>query len=446
MPEVTLVIKKCIERHPVLSTVVQDGETERPQLARVPKMDLADHMVVLPAYDEEDYQAKILQTILERRHNEPFVKGNLRPQWRVYVGVLRSASASSARSHVAFACSHALADGISGRIFHKTFLQALQHVASPKTHPETILEPPTANQLPLPLDRSATLPISWSFLLRPLLGEYLPPALAKLLGFSSENTEDMWCGASKRPDIGSSASLLTTAAHVILVSNPVLQRVVETCRTHQARITGLLNHLIASALGRALRARGHQYTRFIAQTPIDLRRAAAIDKDCMGNYTSAYTETIEVNPGQIEGSVGMTSEDWDAVRCSTKCLSDASSTLADQPVALLRYLNDFRGWTLKNARKPANKSFSVSNLGVFAKTTESDVTGKQDWSIEAMAFSQPADATGAPLNVNVASAEKGALVMSVTWWPGMLGVEKERAFVEEVFAVVVRQLEAISRG
>ena len=87
-------------------------------------------------------------------------------------------------------------------------------------------------------------------------------------------------------------------------------------------------------------------------------------------------------------------------------------------------------------------SFEISNLGVFDAGQQGDGKGYQ---IDDMIFSQSANTTGPPFSVNVASAKDGALMISVTWWPGMLGVDDEEIFIGEVCEDVGREMEEIAR-
>lgn len=86
----------------------------------------------------------------------------------------------------------------------------------------------------------------------------------------------------------------------------------------------------------------------------------------------------------------------------------------------------------------------MSNLGLFNATATENTSDKQRWSVEAVVFSQSADGVGPPLNVNVASAQGGPLALVLTWWAGMLGIEDEEMFVEEVCQHILDQLRMIA--
>lgn len=418
----------------MLATIIQNSETESPQLARRPTINLANHVRQLEAVESG---TSIIQNLLEQIHNEAFTDYEQRPQWKVYIVPILAPNAATktTRFHLAFASSHALVDGSSGLYFHTSFLEALNHMSSLSYGDESLLDTSTGVEVLAPVEQDGKLTISWSFLLKPLLSEFLPPWLSGYLGLGSEasSTESpIWCGSQKRPDRSTQGQLIQTASEVFSVPSNILRSTLAVCKSHNARLTGLLNHLVARSLARALRSRDQKYSRFAVDTAIDLRKCIPEAQARMGSYASGSPETLTIS--DINSPV-----DWTAISNSTQTLQQASSTLADQPLGLLRYLSKIRDWVNKKAETPAGGSFGTSNVGTFSGQRQSDSA----WSIDEMVFSQSADATGLPLNVNVASAKGGSLNVVLTWWPGMLGVQDERQLVREICRHLERQLNEI---
>jgi len=88
-------------------------------------------------------------------------------------------------------------------------------------------------------------------------------------------------------------------------------------------------------------------------------------------------------------------------------------------------------------------------VGVFDSSVlssgDAETTGRSaQWAVTDVVFSQSASALGPPVSVNVASTKQSPLTMTVTWWPGMLGLDDEGSFVDEVCSDVARQLESIT--
>lgn len=420
-------LEQCVHQHPALSAVVRDAETERPRLVTEGLQDLEDHLRFL---DATHGHAETQQQLLEQIHNEPFSEYERRPQWKLYV------SDAVEGYYIAFACSHALTDGRSLIVFHRTLRTALNQLEEQRGDTSEGLIRTSDSKLLAPLEDAADLPISWSFLLAPLLKEYLPGWLARPLGLAepsptgSQTQDQPYKGAASRPQREDPRKLIPTAVHHVALPPSTFTRLLATCKEHHARLTGCLNHCIAKSLSEALLIRKvPNATSFKVDTSIDLRRCIPDYADSIANLASTTAETLSAEQNDM---------DWQAVQRTSRRHAEASSTLADQPVGLLRYLTKFREWTTKNAAQPASSSFEMSNVGTF------DGRSGGAWTVSDMVFSQSANGVGPPLNFNVASAKNGALNVVVTWWPGMLGVDGERAFVEEVCEGLLRRMEVVS--
>ena len=437
-------LKQCIIEHPVLCTVIQNAETERPELARSVSIDLNEHLRTLDPVPTGRDDGEAIQRLLEQAHNEPFLDRHLHPPWRLYILPLSSAATSKFRA--AFSYSHAIADGKSGLLFHMSFSRALENMQNLSFDGTRTWEIPVlAKGLHPPLELAATLPISWSFLLRPLMKEFLPSIVTRALGVTTNDSGDRWCGALMRPERPAPLQLLRTAARLRSISHKVVRGVLAVCRKHNVRLTGLLELLTARALALLLSARGQQYHSYEVETAMDLRRCIPTATDSMTNFVSAVTDTITL-PSNAPALGGLTDEDWITARRLTEHQAQASNTLADQPVTLLKYLTNIREWVQKKATQPSDLSFSVSNISIFdSRCTQQWDSSQSTWHVEDMVFSQSADATGAPFNLNVVSTKEGSLMIVLSWWPGMLGVDDEDNFVEEVCSSVVEQMSAIAQ-
>ncbi|PPJ58313.1 hypothetical protein CBER1_04502 [Cercospora berteroae] len=424
-------LKRCIIQHPALSTTIRYQPTEKFELVRPAKVDISQHLQIV---DDIGQGNAFLQNILDRLHNDPIVEDDSIPQWKAVVVRLETGF------HLAFSCSHGLADGRSGQAFHATFLETLQNLSSydQDIDEDTIL--PTTKQWnpPPPMERLGNLTISWKFLLGPLANEYFPKAVTRFLGLAEEKVEDLWLGAKEKPALPEEGELLATGVRVASVPADVLELVLVSARMHDAKLTGLVSFLIARALARSLQKRGQAYSSFLAPLPIDLRRALGKGQGQIANYVSNIVEMISIPSTRISDQ-DLSDSEWLQVRNTTARLLTASGTLADQPVGLLKYLMNFREYTLKKAKAPATESFEVSNVGLFDGTGAAEDASPQ-WRVDQMLFSQSANAGGPPLNFNLASAKGGDLTITATWWRQMLGVRDEDAFVQEVCDALVEDM------
>lgn len=433
------VLKRCIDQHPVLSTVILAAESKKPQLARAHIMDLDKHLRYSKLSDEHEHSISSLHDRLLEVHNEPPTEYESIPQWRVWVFPIRQNSSSKTTLQVTFACSHSLADGMSLYVFHQSFLRALSEMPKVGTSTSAIYEVKSESELLPALEHVTKMPISWSLLIPRFFAEYSPPFLAKILGLNEEDGEDVWCGAGKRPDAPAQGELLTTALEILLVPNSTLQRVLKVCRANDGRLTALLDHLTTRALGEALKKRDKSYATFGIEISINLRKVIPQGENQIANYPSAIEQKhdISANP---DPAAQLSSADWDTIRRNTAQLAKISNTLKDQPIALLKYVTDFRQLVQKRVSNPTNTAFGMSNLGVFVDNRASE----QGWRMTEVVFSQSADGTSAICNINVANVQDGPLAITLTWWPGMLGVDDEESFAQDVLKAIESQLERLS--
>ncbi|KAK3675124.1 Alcohol acetyltransferase [Recurvomyces mirabilis] len=430
----------------MLTTIVVNAESERPRLASVSEIDMRNHLLVLDDLRAaSDYETAV-QALLHKAQNDKLDFTSY-PAWRLYAQSLPSGSAGHLTFMAAFSYSHVLADGTSGLIFHRTLLDTLQRRDRTSFDDDATFKTPTyARPLAPALNRAADFPISSSFLIPPFVNEFFPRWLVRRLGMDFEDKE-VWIGAAARPPLPAAGELLPTSLLFKQVPQSDIQRVLVVCRKFRVRLTGLLAVLIAQSLRKALQARGQEYMKFNAMLPIDLRRCMPGHGDVMANYPSGIEEKIVINEASTEA---MNEDDWAIARRITEKLASKSATRKDQLMSLLKYISNFREWIIKEATKPSDKSFELSNIGVFDPTmTERSAAPKQDdsamssWQVQDVVFSQSALATGATLHVNVGSAMNGPLSITMTWWPGMLGVQDEEVFVGEVLGDVVLRLESI---
>lgn len=422
--------------------VIRDAESEQPRLEEIPQMHLDKHLRFLAT--ETGHDEHTIERLLEEIHNEPLSNRHLLPQWRLYVlpiGPKPNREATEYR--IAFAASHALTDGMSGFIFHSTFLEALQSSCQLPTDTASIYETTSScEKLPMSLDLAVPLPISTPYLLRMAANEVLSKRIVKWLGLGSSAKTDVWLGAPSRPERPENRELLQTAVRIAFVSKQIVQKALHACRRHDARLTGLINRLVGYALADSLASRQLTYSTFGVQTAIDLRRCIPDSGIQMANYFSTVAEVVEVDTNHGE-ALTFSDNDWEAVRRSTEQLKEKSSSLVDQSVALLKYVGNIQEWTFKRGKNPPADSWTTSNLGVFHNRANNGEINDAYWNVKDIALSQTGNGVGEPLSINVATVEVGPLSLVICWEPTTLGVHDEKAFVEEICTFLVRGLEVI---
>jgi hypothetical protein len=424
-------LKCCIDEHPYMSVVVEGAETDKSFFRRVPTIDLDKHIAILDRYSGDDDLSRI-EELLATNLDVPFPNGI--PPWRILILPLQ-------RGHlVAFCYSHTIGDGLTGRAFHRTLLETLQHSSNTAGFAPHIVETPDRT-LPGPFDTAERLPISWNFLLSPILSLVLPKFLATYAGLrTSGSTIDggTWTG-SEIPQAGS-INYFHSKVKLREICAPIFENILRTVKAHDARLTGVFEEAIVRAMSQVLPDRN--ITNFVSQTAINMRKSIGVPDDEGGEFASGcYIIHPRRNPTET-----FSEEHWEASRSSSHKLAESASTLQDQTIGLLRYLPSIRKWTMSKLGQRRDCSFEVSNIGAFEPRDQVSFSGLGA-RITRMVFAQPGQIISAPMAFNLVSVKGGSLVYTVSWQSGALddvGVEEE-VFIDKICALIEHDLEALSR-
>ena len=442
---ITKALTHCIKNHPVLSAVIVNGDTEKPSFDLLETLDLSHHI------DTRDFGSDLpegerIEQLLSVVSDEQFSLVDEHPPWKVVLASLPTQDGFTTRLLVLFAYYHSHGDGKSGLAFHRAFLQGLQDGATSDQANEL-----SSRRLLPPMEEAGKLSLSWSYLLSPLLGVYLPSFLATMLGFRASavaQENGIWCGK----DLSFDAENFRTGLAVLTIDHTTMQNALQRCKARQTSFTGLLNQLIARSLHAELGPE-HAAKAFASQIVIDLRRLfqGAFSDESMMNCVSAYNETISSASIVDEDWTSPTSDVWTAARNTTAELAKCAGSLHNQPIGLLQYLKEFRPWTLGQIGKKREGSYEISNLVVFdpaVRPAEGSKASAEAIQIERTIFAQPANAAGACLNFNLVTTKNGPLVMTVTWQQGVLDLgdeAQEARFVRKVCSRIetnIRELAA----
>ncbi|KAL2064998.1 hypothetical protein VTL71DRAFT_4138 [Oculimacula yallundae] len=411
-------LRRCVDTHPRLSSLIAAYNTDSPYYLFCPRMDLSQHVEILNlevSDANEDTEAKsvmkYLPDILDKRLPTSI------PSWKIVVLTF-----SDTRCFIAFTYSHALGDGLSGCAFHRTFLEALQEQRQEKDT-DCI---PKRRQLSPAFDTPENLPISWAYLLSPLLGQYLPKWLSSLFGIKhelNEVTPSTWTGTP----IFYNPATLRTGVELIAIDRDTVEDTLKLCRMNGSKLTGLLHQLFLDALSASL-PEPHTFDRFGGGTAMNMRPTVGVSNDEMGNFASG---DFQIYPLQEKASDSDGVFSWELVKTITDRLALRAKERQDQPLGLLRYLLSVRAWTTSKIGAKREDSYAISNLMSFQPL------GKVDkCAIKEMIFCRPTDvAGGAALSVNVVSVRDGPMNITVSWQANGLEVgtyEDEVAFVGTV--------------
>ncbi|KAH8884210.1 hypothetical protein GQ53DRAFT_880718 [Thozetella sp. PMI_491] len=412
-------LRRCIEEHPFMGVVVGDKHTDKAFYERVPTINLRDHIFLEPARDENDLVR--IENFLGSNLETPFPPGI--PPWRIIVVPLQRGC------FVVWSYSHTLGDGLSAAAFHRTFLAACRNL-SESSHPASAVVQTPQHKLGEQFDTRKRFPISWSYLLSPLIALFLPNFLASLLGlrasYTSTNTKT-WTGAPVYFEPG-----LRSKVRLQEIEAPLLAKAVQASRKHEARLTGVFHQMIVRALSRAVP--DAEITNFVSGTSVNMRKSTGFSMDEMGEFvTGCDIKYTRADPTRRFGA-----ENWEAARTSTLHLATAAATLQDQPIGLLRYLPSIRKWLDSKHGQQRDSSFEISNIGVI----EGRSAGEKQVELVDMIFAQPGHITTTAMTFNLTSVKGGSLFYTVTWRTGSLGISgDEEKFVDGICESIRQDLE-----
>ncbi|KAL4903564.1 hypothetical protein BDW74DRAFT_179561 [Aspergillus multicolor] len=429
-------LRHCIQEHPFLSVVVKDKHTEKPFFQKVSALDLSNHISIIREKNitlgpENESIERFLQPVLDRPWPADI------PPWRIVVLPLPPQDERAKRVLVAFSFSHTLGDGMVGHTFHRTFLDAWQSASSDESENASLIVPPSKLDLPLPFDTPSRLPISWAYLLSPLLAVYLPKWIGSLLGLRAAVTTvdaGTWTGSDMFFDPSNHESSRT---RLLEIDAPTVENALIVSRAHGTKLTGLLHQMIVRALSKALPDK--TITNFVSGTAVDMRRSIGLPGLSWGLYVTGHYDvhprprphpsTSEKEPASASA---LSDEMWTSAAAITRDLASCATRLHDQAIGLLRYVPSIRAWTAGKVGQQRDCSYEVSNLLVFDGV--SGAGGGAKCKITKMVFATPANVVSGPLVFNVISVKGGSMVVAVNWQVGALGlpVEAEGVFVDEV--------------
>ncbi|CAF3648959.1 unnamed protein product [Fusarium graminearum] len=408
-------LRRCIEEHPFFCVNVGDRNTDKAYYEYVSSINVEEHISIVHDSEVGTDSLQAIGRSVKPELDRPFVSGI--PPWRIVVLPL-----SATQCHVAFCYSHGIGDGIAGVAFHKSFLEGLRE--TPATIPSSTIAPPR-KPLPEPFDTPERLTISWSFLLAPFLAQYLPYFLVKMLGLrvsASYVNDGTWTATPIFFDAKTNQNKLK----IRQIEASQVNKVVQLARTHDARLSGVLQQLIARALSKVVK--DNNVTDFVGQTAINMRSSIGMSNDVATEAVSGCYTLL----GRSKVTGPLTKQEWASASQATKEFASAAVKLNDNPIGLLRYVSSIREWTLGKIGKKRDSSYEFSNVGVFDGDAGSNIIGKDKVKVTKMTFAQPGQVGGCPISFNVASVKGGDLVFTITWQLGALGLGGGEAMEDKI--------------
>lgn len=392
-----------------------------------------------------------LQELLENESNKGFRDSSL-PLWRLLVATnvelpqslpdFSSTSLNGLQTHlvVIFSSHHAIADGLSGNVFHATFLNALNSFTLATLNN-------CEDQLPLPhFNPIIYLPSTTSFTPSKSMEELLEYKVSWISRFQNlisyfarlRPSANKWTG---KPYVAPSAlNPVITGMKLIFLGGESMKRLREKCRHQNTSVTSLFHVVISESIFQVL---DHHWETLRIATALNVRRFIYECKDInyrMGLWIDAFeTECMRAKVCESLSAKYTSAEslNWAEVRRHKRAI-DEHVRKGDCDLSFISLHGNGRNYEkelLELHGKVRNNSFSVTNLGVFPSPMPADhIVYQEDmpWKLEKVVLSQSAHANGSAIQFCFASTERGGLAISLNWQKSIVGDTVIHAIAEKL--------------
>jgi hypothetical protein len=417
-----------IAKHSILSAIPlsEDLSYPGPYFARLPSIDLRTCVTFLlrksPPPGEGEADAE-LDDLLSSQHSRNFKdEVGTKPFWRLTILTTPFHHQFTA----VWVVHHALGDGTSGLVFHRSLLSALQSTIISGEVDPVLLSP--KNALLPPLEDMHSLPLSAGFLMKGQWNEWFPPSLAGL-----------WTGSVVKAP-GSTPG--KTHIKTVVFTKKQTNELVALSRKNKTTVTATLQVVVTSAL---LANLGSEFGVVKGGGPISLRpdiKSFNLNTDvdidqAMGVYVSQYGYMHSRFPSSSPSTPALASFSWDEARAVRQTIvQEVAKMGSNSMVGLLRWVSDLQSFFTKRIGLPRGDSFEVSNVGVFKA---GDMEGKEGWKIGRTVFSQCGAVVGVAFGVSVVTGGDGCAVMAFSWLDAVV----QDGFMENVIEGVEEAIEKL---
>jgi hypothetical protein len=420
-------LAKVILRHPALCCGIINEDREDPAFVRVEAVDLSKCIDYrnLDSATMEEYEQSLIG-IMEHQHRQLWPDIHCQPPWKLIVVQRKALPSDGTVFDAIFAWHHAIADGLSGMVFHRSLQEALNDPASVEIANHTIKVPESISLFP-PQEDMIKFEISWWFLLSAVWHKLRPRWLLP-------DSSPPWTAAP----VGPSTEGYDPHVKLISVSSEQTSSILSACREQKTTLTGLLQALIASSLA----CHVPDANSFVSTTPSSPRHISGISSTsdiavqvCSHSYT--FTPDIVSAIRASTSPTQITNQVWEISRAfQTSLAAELARLPVDNLAGLLPYAGSIHKMFLSKLGRQREDTFQVSNVGVFKNE------GREgQWRIERVFFTQ-CGLTASAFTFNCASVVGGPLVLSVTWSGG----DVEDELMGKIIADVRYALSSIAEG
>jgi hypothetical protein len=425
-------LRQVIGQHPILSAIPVDEDKTTAYFVRLPKVDLrtcaqfVERQTPVPKEGERDEE---LDSIIEAQHNKNFKEDyGSKPFWRL---IVLSSPSSTTSFSASWVFHHAIADGTSGVVFHRSFFAALRSIAADAVTSDPVVDPPKTDLIP-PLEVLHKLPLTWLYLAKAQWYDWFPKKRATL-----------WTGGNITFDPSVAAR---THLSCLNFSRETTDSLLKLSRENKTTLTATVQCLIAAAT--LFNLDKSKYDRLHVPGAVTCRRYLTLAPEqghidnAIGTWVTLYFFDHKRNSASSPSTSKEGKEEtvldlfsWDeARRLRGEIQKELSKNMKNSVINLFRWIPDFVEYYQSKVDKPRTQSFEVSNVGVF-KPKEGEGEG-EGWKVGRCVFSQCAPVAGSAFEVGVVTGGDGALSLGLSWPDGAVEDELIKKIVESVSEAV----------
>ncbi|KAI2488288.1 AATase domain containing protein [Pyrenophora tritici-repentis] len=398
-------LRHVISHNSNLSAIALNEDQSYPNayFARLPAINLQTCVEFLERktpFPEDGESDQEMDKILVQQHSRDFKQDlGSKPFWQV---IIVTSLVDVTKFTATWVWHHALADGISGFVFHDSFLAGLNSLKE-GDNTDPIIKSPTSALLP-PLEELHPMIISWSFFLRAILASILPAIFAK-------RPAKLWTGKAVPSDVTMESK---TRLRTLVISKATTTKLAEASRREKTSVTATLQCLLAASLFSLLPAA--EYHRLTIEGPMSVRRFLNVKDDQMTDAFTLYNFLHDRTESDAQTGSILRYFSWDTARAVKSVIAaEAAKGGNDNSIALLKYVSSMDQFLLGKMGKPRTPSAEISNVGVWKGVQSQETQSETKWSIGRMVFSQSHNIVANPFAMNVVTGGDGNAVASFCW-------------------------------
>ncbi|KZT25274.1 hypothetical protein NEOLEDRAFT_1242018 [Neolentinus lepideus HHB14362 ss-1] len=359
-----------------------------------------------------------LQDALEQETSHGFdFRSTEKPLWRLTI---------LPNNTVIFSYYHGIGDGMSGRAFHLSLLQALQtsipQVKDGASEVEPVVEIPPQILMTLPIEKCTKVSVSFKALLRQLN----PVQPASGLTAWTGNPVVAAIPTTKR---------LKNYVRLLAFTPTEITALIVICRQNKCTLTGAFHAVSVRALSQVLsmpefQKSGVTYDSVSVCIPMSLRSLTHVPETAVCDHVSSHIVTASLPASSISISDDVF---WtEAAKVSDELRTQRRKALST--IAVIRFsplVGGLSGYYKSKLGEKREYGLSIINLGAWSKAQAVEDPAPH-WTVAEMAFTQEDTIVSEPLKINLVGGGDGGLTITVNWGQSTVDVAFAEAFVKKL--------------